>query len=177
LREAVSVGFQVVVLGDTATGKSSLAKRLLANQFDASLQPNTGALYLTKHILLPDGKLAKVLLWDLPGHFSYRYLLPEYCRRAHAALLVYDAGNERSFAAVQEHRDMLKTLCPEGVLVALVGNKRDSLPDAKPTSPLMQQAYTFSQREGVSLSTFVSAQTGQGVRELFVSMLTAARNP
>lgn len=165
---------------------------------------------MTKHILLPDGKLAKVLLWDLPGHFSYRYVLPEYCRRAHAALLVYDAGNERSFAAVQEHRDMLKTvrqflrssphhsfysvflfyvpsqilmyffsvqICPDGVLMALVGNKRDSLPDAKPTSPLMQQAYTFSQREGVSLSTFVSAQTGQGVRELFVSMLTAARNP
>ncbi|KAJ1894844.1 GTP-binding protein of the rab/ypt, partial [Kickxella alabastrina] len=89
--------FKVVLLGESAVGKSSLVTRFARNHFDQYKESTIGAAFLTKEVTLDDNITANLHIWDTAGQERYKSLAPMYYRNAAAAVVVYDITQRESF--------------------------------------------------------------------------------
>lgn len=118
--------FKLVLLGESAVGKSSIVHRFVKNTFDDLRESTIGAAFLTQSISLPEFKTTvKFEIWDTAGQERYKSLAPMYYRNANAALCVYDITSRSSFNKAQDWIKELKKQAPEGIIISLVGNKVD----------------------------------------------------
>jgi len=58
--------FSIIIIGDTAVGKSSLMTKFADNKYSESYKPTIGIDFKTKKIEI-DGKLIKLQVWDTAG--------------------------------------------------------------------------------------------------------------
>lgn len=91
--------FKMVVIGDSAVGKSQLLSRFSKNEFSLDGMATVGVEFQTKTILL-DNKLIKAQIWDTAGQERYRSVTSAYYRGAAGALIVYDITKWPSFEQV-----------------------------------------------------------------------------
>ena len=84
--------FKLVLLGDSAVGKSSLVLRFVRGQFFEYQESTIGAAFLTQTVALNDTTV-KFEIWDTAGQERYHSLAPMYYRGAAAAIVVYDITN------------------------------------------------------------------------------------
>ena len=85
--------FKLVLLGDSAVGKSSLVLRFVRGQFFEYQESTIGAAFLTQTVALNDTTV-KFEIWDTAGQERYHSLAPMYYRGAAAAIVVYDITRE-----------------------------------------------------------------------------------
>ncbi|RZF37426.1 hypothetical protein LSTR_LSTR011703 [Laodelphax striatellus] len=86
--------FKLVLLGESAVGKSSLVLRFVKGQFHEYQESTIGAAFLTQTVCL-DETTVKFEIWDTAGQERYHSLAPMYYRGAQAAIVVYDITNQR----------------------------------------------------------------------------------
>lgn len=67
----------------------------------------------------------KLSLWDTAGQETYKSITRSYFRGASGALLVYDITRRSTFEHATEWLNDLRQIAEEGIVVVLVGNKRD----------------------------------------------------
>merc|ERR1712146_282886 len=118
------VQFKLVLLGDSAVGKSSLVLRFVRGQFFEYQESTIGAAFLTQTVALNDTTV-KFEIWDTAGQERYHSLAPMYYRGAAAAIVVYDITNRDTF---QRAKAWVKELQRQGnpnIVIALAGNKSD----------------------------------------------------
>lgn len=84
--------FKLVLLGESAVGKSSLVLRFVKGQFHEYQESTIGAAFLTQTVCLDDTTV-KFEIWDTAGQERYHSLAPMYYRGAQAAIVVYDITN------------------------------------------------------------------------------------
>ena len=89
--------FKLVLLGDSAVGKSSLVLRFVRGQFFEYQESTIGAAFLTQTVALNDTTV-KFEIWDTAGQERFRSLIPSYIRDSSVAVVVYDVTNQTSFA-------------------------------------------------------------------------------
>uniref|UniRef100_A0A2K5L3E5 RAB5A, member RAS oncogene family n=1 Tax=Cercocebus atys TaxID=9531 RepID=A0A2K5L3E5_CERAT len=91
--------FKLVLLGESAVGKSSLVLRFVKGQFHEFQESTIGAAFLTQTVCLDDTTV-KFEIRDTAGQERYHSLAPMYYRGAQAVIVVYDITNEeaQSFA-------------------------------------------------------------------------------
>lgn len=118
---------KLVLLGDSAVGKSSLVLRFVKKQFFDYQESTIGAAYLTQTVSLDDGDAVRFEIWDTAGQERYNSLAPMYYRGAASAVVVYDITNAYSFERakswvneLQAHDQGMKR-----IVIALAGNKLD----------------------------------------------------
>uniref|UniRef100_A0A915MM79 Rab5 n=1 Tax=Meloidogyne javanica TaxID=6303 RepID=A0A915MM79_MELJA len=88
--------FKLVLLGESAVGKSSLVLRFVKGQFHEYQESTIGAAFLTQTICL-DEATVKFEIWDTAGQERYHSLAPMYYRGAQAAIVVYDITNQYDY--------------------------------------------------------------------------------
>ncbi|ODQ79235.1 hypothetical protein BABINDRAFT_38178 [Babjeviella inositovora NRRL Y-12698] len=133
---------KLVLLGDSAVGKSSLVHRFVRNTFSASqIEATIGAAFITKVVNLPtppgsealesldaaSPRVVKYEIWDTAGQERYRSLIPMYYRNADFAVLLYDVSDpdyEKSESRLKYWVDVLKSHA-ETIQVIVCGNKLD----------------------------------------------------
>ncbi|NXA14157.1 RAB5A protein, partial [Sapayoa aenigma] len=98
--------FKLVLLGESAVGKSSLVLRFVKGQFHEFQESTIGAAFLTQTVCLDDTTV-KFEIWDTAGQERYHSLAPMYYRGAQAAIVVYDITNEVS-AVLGRHKGDLE---------------------------------------------------------------------
>uniref|UniRef100_A0A2K5IFM0 Uncharacterized protein n=1 Tax=Colobus angolensis palliatus TaxID=336983 RepID=A0A2K5IFM0_COLAP len=86
--------FKLVLLGESAVGKSSLVLRFVKGQFHEYQESTIGAAFLTQSVCLDDTTV-KFEIWDTAGQERYHSLAPMYYRGAQAAIVVYDITNQK----------------------------------------------------------------------------------
>mmetsp|Transcript_8974 Transcript_8974/g.33009 ORF Transcript_8974/g.33009 Transcript_8974/m.33009 type:complete len:139 (-) Transcript_8974:444-860(-) len=91
---------KLVLLGDSAVGKSCLVLRFVRGQFDPSSKVTVGAAFLSQTVVLQDSTTVKFEIWDTAGQERYASLAPLYYRGASAACVVYDITTPETFAKV-----------------------------------------------------------------------------
>lgn len=64
--------FGIVILGDSAVGKSSLLHRYTEGIFDDSRQSPLGIDFKVHHLDFDPGIVVKLLLWDTAGQERFR---------------------------------------------------------------------------------------------------------
>lgn len=82
--------YKLVLLGESAVGKSSLVMRFVKDQFDDYRESTIGAAFLTQSIRLDPSTVVKFEIWDTAGQERYKSLAPMYYRNANCAVVVYD---------------------------------------------------------------------------------------
>jgi len=118
---------KIVLLGDSAVGKTSLVYRYVHGHFEAENPSTIGASFLTKRMTVADWQV-KLQIWDTAGQERFRCMTPMYYRSAEAAILVYDITNEQTFASIKRWVDELKSNVGDGIVLAIAGNKVDLAP-------------------------------------------------
>ncbi|TUD02854.1 Ras-related protein Rab-5C [Bagarius yarrelli] len=78
--------FKLVLLGESAVGKSSLVLRFVKGQFHEYQESTIGAAFLTQTVCLDDTTV-KFEIWDTAGQERYHSLAPMYYRGAQAAII------------------------------------------------------------------------------------------
>ncbi|XP_024372290.1 ras-related protein RABA5c [Physcomitrium patens] len=116
--------FKVVLIGDSAVGKSNLLSRYARNEFNSNSKATIGVEFQTQSMEI-DGKELKAQIWDTAGQERFRAVTSAYYRGAVGALIVYDITRRGTFENVSRWFDELKVHSDANVVVMLVGNKSD----------------------------------------------------
>jgi len=162
--------FKLVLLGESAVGKSSLVLRFVKDQFDDFRESTIGAAFLTQTISLDDNTTVKFEIWDTAGQERYKSLAPMYYRNANCAVVVYDVTQASSLDKAKQWVKELQRQANENIIIALAGNKLDlvaSQPDKRAITTVDAEAYA---KEAGLLFFETSAKTSENVRELFTSI-------
>ncbi|XP_077434125.1 ras-related protein Rab-28 isoform X1 [Vanacampus margaritifer] len=153
---------KIVVIGDGACGKTSLATRFAQEAFGKQYKQTIGLDFFLKRISLPGNLNVTLQVWDIGGQTLGGKMLDKYVYGAHGVLLVYDITNYQSFENLEDWFGMVKKANEESdvqPVVSLVGNKIDLEHTRTVKSDKHQR---FCQENGL-ISQFVSAKTGDSV--------------
>ena len=108
--------FKLVLLGESAVGKSSLVLRFVKGQFHEYQESTIGAAFLTQTLSMEDSEV-KFEIWDTAGQERYNSLAPMYYRGAQAAIVVYDILNQDSFQRAQTWvSELQRKVCREKII-------------------------------------------------------------
>jgi len=162
--------FKLVLLGESAVGKSSLVLRFVKDQFDDYRESTIGAAFLTQTISLDENTTVKFEIWDTAGQERYKSLAPMYYRNANCAVVVYDITQASSLDKAKAWVKELQRQANENIIIALAGNKLDLVteqPDKRAITTVDAEAYA---KEAGLLFFETSAKTAENVRELFTAI-------
>ena len=116
--------FKIILLGDTAVGKSSIVARYTHNTFDEELKATIGVEFGAKTIVLED-KIIKAQIWDTAGQEKFGALTRYYYQGVSGSLMVYDITNKESFEHIREWNSVLMQNTENTTIKILIGNKSD----------------------------------------------------
>ncbi|CAL4155149.1 unnamed protein product, partial [Meganyctiphanes norvegica] len=83
------VNLKVVMLGNTACGKTSLVERYIYKRFNNNYQATIGAAFGARKVSL-EGRQLCLGVWDTAGSERYQAMSRIYYRDAKAAIICYD---------------------------------------------------------------------------------------
>ncbi|KAJ1979031.1 Vacuolar protein sorting-associated protein 21 [Dimargaris xerosporica] len=122
---AKPIQVKLVLLGESAVGKSSIVVRFAQDKYTPNREPTIGAAFLTQKCRLDDGKVIKFEIWDTAGQERFYSLAPMYYRNAHAAMVVFDVTKAGSLTKAKSWVKELQRQANLNAVIALVGNKVD----------------------------------------------------
>ncbi|KAK6466956.1 ras-related protein Rab-5B [Huso huso] len=157
--------FKLVLLGESAVGKSSLVLRFVKGQFHEYQESTIGAAFLTQSVCLDDTTV-KFEIWDTAGQERYHSLAPMYYRGAQAAIVVFDITNQETFARAKTWVKELQRQASPSIVIALSGNKAD-LSIKRAVEYEEAQAYAD---DNSLLFMETSAKTAMNVNDLFLAI-------
>lgn len=159
--------FKVVLIGDSAVGKSQILSRFARDEFSLDSKATIGVEFQTRTVVI-DHKSVKAQIWDTAGQERYRAVTSAYYRGAVGAMLVYDITKRQTFDHVPRWLEELRNHADNNIVIMLVGNKcdLDNL-RAVPT----EDAKEFAQKEGLFFLE-TSAMEATNVETAFLTVLT-----
>ncbi|KAF9225334.1 GTP-binding protein RAB5 [Gyrodon lividus] len=158
--------FKLVLLGESAVGKSSLVLRFVKDQFDDYRESTIGAAFLTQTVTLDDQTTVKFEIWDTAGQERYKSLAPMYYRNANCAVVVYDITQAASLEKARTWIRELQRQADPSIVIALCGNKADLAARRQVTQ---EEASKYAEEEGLMWCE-TSAKTGEGVADIFTTI-------
>ncbi|WOK95277.1 ras-related protein RGP1 [Canna indica] len=159
--------FKVVLIGDSAVGKSQLLARFSRNEFSIDSKATIGVEFQTRTITI-DQKTIKAQIWDTAGQERYRAVTSAYYRGAVGAMLVYDITKRQSFDHVARWLEELRGHADRNIVIMLIGNKSDL---GSLRAVPMEDAKEFAQRENLFFME-TSALEATNVESAFLTVLT-----
>ena len=159
---------KIVLLGDVSVGKTSIASRYCKNSFNDHHINTIGGAYQQQKVVLSNGSMVKLHIWDTSGQERFRAMTNLYYRDAQVAILTYDITSESSFQGIEFWIEELKYKVEnENMLLYLVGNKSDVSNEERKISK--EKGKKFAEDNNMIFFE-TSAKTGEGVKELFVNV-------
>ncbi|KAL5546062.1 hypothetical protein UlMin_005749 [Ulmus minor] len=160
---AYDLSFKILLIGDSAVGKSSLLVSFISNSAD-DLAPTIGVDFKIKQLTV-GGKRLKLTIWDTAGQERFRTLTTSYYRGAQGIILVYDVTRRDTFTNLSNvwAKEVELYSTNQNCVKMLVGNKVDR-----------ESERAVSREEGMALakelgSMFLecSAKTRENVEQCF----------
>ncbi|XP_005736194.1 ras-related protein Rab-42b [Pundamilia nyererei] len=158
--------FRIIMLGDSAVGKSSLLKRYTEDLFMESINETVGVDFYVHFLEVEPGIRVKLQFWDTAGQERFRSVTRSYYRNSVGGMLVFDITHRASFDHIKDwHAEVCERVQPHKVLFILVGQKNDR--DAhRERAVSREEAEKLAQQLGTPYVE-ASAKSGQHVKECF----------
>ena len=113
---------KVILIGDSAVGKSKLIERFLEDAFIPQRLSTHALTMYHKEIKLGDGTTVKSEIWDTAGQEQFNSLHPSYYFQADVCILVFDVTRKKTYLNLKNWYRELREHC-ESIPVILVANK------------------------------------------------------
>ena len=117
--------FKIVLIGDSAVGKSQLLLRYTKNQFKNKAASTIGMEFATQQVIIDENTSVRAQIWDTAGQERYRAITNAYYRQAIGVLLVYDITKRVSFENLERWLTEVREHADSKIQIILVGNKSD----------------------------------------------------
>ena len=159
------ISIKCVLLGESGTGKSSLIERFINNTFKKDTLSTLIGSFSSKIVFYEKENIKiRFDIWDTAGQEKYRSINKIFYQDAQVTLLVYDITQEYTYKAIKDYWfSEVKENSPEDAIIFLVGNKSD-LYEKEVVNEEEARQYA---NEINSLYKLVSAQTGEGIEDIF----------
>ncbi len=165
--------FKIAVVGDYATGKTSLISRFIQKKFIKEYKPTLGVNLILKEINVKNKKGnsvgCNVVLWDIAGQDRYANVRRLYYKGCSGAMLVYDVTRADTFASLEEKwlKDFKENATADAKFI-IVGNKSD-LVDLRKVTTGQGEALKAKIAAPVFIET--SAKEGTNVDDAFMDLI------
>ena len=116
--------FKIVVIGDSAVGKTQLLGRFTRDEFFLDSKSTIGIEFQTRTVDIARRRV-KAQIWDTAGQERYRAVTGAYYRGALGTMLVYDVTRRHTFEHAARWVDELRAHADKSIVVMLIGNKAD----------------------------------------------------
>jgi Ras-related protein Rab-1A len=116
--------FKLLLIGNSAVGKSSLLLRFSDNIFNDSFLPTIGVDFKIRTFDL-NSKTVKLQIWDTAGQERFKTITSSYYKGAHGIIMTYDITDKQSFRDIDNWLAEVEKHASENVNKLLVGNKCD----------------------------------------------------
>ncbi|XP_031491989.1 ras-related protein Rab11D-like [Nymphaea colorata] len=169
--QKVDYVFKIVLIGDSAVGKSQILARFARDEFSLDSKATIGVEFQTRTLVIQH-KNVKAQIWDTAGQERYRAVTSAYYRGAVGAMLVYDITKRQTFDHIPRWLEELRSHADKNIVIILAGNKCD-LEDQRVVPA--EDAQEFAQREGLFFLE-TSALNATNVESAFLTVLTEIFN-
>lgn len=157
---------KLILLGDSAVGKSKLVERFLMQRY-VPVQMSTYALTLFRYDFeTADGEQVDIDIWDTAGQERFATMHPAYYHEAHACILVFDVGRKTTYKNLEKWVSELRNF-REHIPCIVACNKVDTDPS------VMSTKFAFCDKHKFPLQ-YVSAADGTNVVRLFEDAISMA---
>ena len=116
--------FKLLLIGNSAVGKSSLLLRFSDNIFNESFLPTIGVDFKIRTFDLSN-KTVKLQIWDTAGQERFKTITSSYYKGAHGIILVYDITDRQTFKDIENWLSEVEKFANENVVKLVIGNKSD----------------------------------------------------
>ncbi|XP_073743086.1 EF-hand calcium-binding domain-containing protein 4B isoform X3 [Callorhinus ursinus] len=117
--------FKIVLVGNSAVGKTSFLRRFCEERFAPGLAATVGIDYRVKMVRVDDSSVA-LQLWDTAGQERYRCITQQFFRKADGVIVMYDVTARQSFLSVRQWLSSVEEAVGDYIPVLLLGNKIDN---------------------------------------------------
>ncbi|XP_044927669.1 EF-hand calcium-binding domain-containing protein 4B isoform X2 [Mustela putorius furo] len=117
--------FKIVLVGNSAVGKTSFLRRFCEDRFAPGLAATVGIDYQVK-MMYVDGSYVALQLWDTAGQERYRCITQQFFRKADGVVVMYDVTARQSFLSVRQWLSSVEEAVGDYIPVLLLGNKIDN---------------------------------------------------
>jgi len=165
--------FRVILIGDSAVGKSSLLRKFTFGSFAEVSDPTVGVDFFARLVRVDNGHTTiKLQLWDTAGQERFRSITKAYYRNSVGVLLVYDITDMTSFQNVgQWMSEARRHIEPHQATFVMVGCKKDmsSGGSGGHRQVSYEEAQNFAAQNGISHFE-TSSKRGDGVEAPFLHL-------
>jgi len=157
---------KITLIGDFSTGKTSLIRRFVDNQFSDKYLSTLGVKISKKLIKLDDTSI-QGLIWDIEGGTKTKPLNETYLRGMHGSIIVADITRDDTIDNISNYIEIAKSVSLQIPYVVALNksDKLDSSVNETIKSDLISRLDISEQQVYLT-----SAKTGEGVEEMFVSL-------
>ena len=156
--------FNVILLGNSAVGKTSIFCRLKNNSFKEEIAATIGPDDITTYFIKYKNQKYNLIIHDTAGQEKYKALTKNIMRGKDGVLFIYDISNQESFDCIESWYDSYKEENKE-VVGLLIGNKCD-----KERKVDQQAGKQLSEKHGLNYFE-TSAKLNHRIRRIILSLL------
>ena len=165
---------KVVLLGESAVGKTSIITRFVENKFKQDTMSSLSANFVSKKIEIGNNKSIKFDIWDTAGQEKYRALAKIFYQDSKIVILVYDITNKNSFNELKNYwYEKVKENSSSDVIFAIAGNKCDLYEKEEVEKT---EGEKFAKEIGAIFHE-TSALNSNGINELFTDIAMKFSSP
>jgi small GTP-binding protein len=159
---------KICMIGDFSVGKTSLIRRYLDRQFSDHYLSTIGVKISRKELsfstLGASETTCQLMIWDIEGKTEFQSITPSYVAGAKGAIIVADLNRPDTIDHIQEHLDLVRSINPGGIAIAIALNKCDTVTQENAQSiveSIQLKHYT------IRPIYITSAKTGDAVEGMF----------
>ena len=159
---------QIILVGESGVGKTSLIRRYTNNIFNSNHLETIGIEFYNKEEKI-NNKIIQIKFWDTAGQEIFHSLTKNFYRKADGIIIVYDISNKESFERVQ---DWIKSIYDntdtyKEIQMIIVGNKID-----------LEEMREVTKEDGIKIEKYyeidfyeASAKNDEGVNNFMIKII------
>ena len=161
----------IVLLGDSAVGKTCLINRFCADSFGENYKPTIGKNVTEKEISMDVGGKSyqmNFMVWDIIGQKGYRYCQTTSFYNARGVIMVSDLTRKETLDSIMNYWMPLVLRILGPVPMVLLGNKSDLVDECQYGILEIENLANKREAFGIGRNVYVvSAKTGDNVEAAF----------
>ena len=115
---------KMILLGESAVGKTSIISRYVDDAFSANIMTSTTMSYVQKYITINNQKIL-LSIWDTVGQERFRSLSKLFFNDTKIVVLVYSITDKKTFEELDFWLNLYKECIGDEAILGIAGNKAD----------------------------------------------------